>query len=96
MNNKLQNTLPLVTPHLSTSDKYYSLDTCCLVPIEQNVKEMQARTSPYFKATSPSGKEFISNCQMDFVRIYNLTRCGINGTLRGKQKTHRGWKFQYI
>lgn len=76
--------------------KYYSLDTCCLIPVKQNVKEMQTRVSPYFKAISPSGKEFVSNCQMDFVRTYNLTRSGINDTLRGRQETHRGWRFKYI
>lgn len=76
--------------------KYYSLETCCLVPIEQNTKEMTARKSPYFKATSPTGQEYISNCQRDFVRTYNLNRCGINDTLRGKQKQHKGWKFEYI
>ena len=80
----------------SSEPKYYSLDTCCLVPIGQNSKEMTTRNSPYFKAISPSGKEYISNCQMDFVRIYNLNRCGINDTLRGKQKHHKGWKFEYI
>ena len=76
--------------------KYYSLNTCCLVPVVQNTKEMQTRIAPYFKAISPSGKEFISNCQRDFVRTYNLTRCGINDTLRGRQETHRGWQFEYV
>ena len=79
-----------------SESKYYSLETCCLVPISQNSKEMNTRRSPYFKAISPSGQEFISNCQRDFVRIYNLNRCGINDTLRGRQKQHKGWKFEYI
>ena len=76
--------------------KYYSLETCCLVSIEQNSKEMIARISPYFKAVSPNGEEFISNCQRDFVRNYGLDRSCINDTLRGKQTHHKGWKFEYI
>lgn len=79
-----------------SNDKYYSLETCSLISISQNSKEMNTRISPYFKAISPTGQEYISNCQRDFVRNYNLTRCGINDTLRGRQKQHKGWKFEYM
>jgi hypothetical protein len=76
--------------------KTYSPETCMLASNEQNVKEMRSRLSPWFRATSPDGKEYISNCQIDFVREYGLDRACINDTLRGKQGQHRGWKFEYI
>lgn len=76
--------------------KYYSLETCYLISVIQNTKEMQCRISPYFKAISPIGKEYISNCQMDFVRNYNLDKSCINDVLKGRQKQHKGWKFEYL
>lgn len=76
--------------------KYYSLDTCCLVSVEQNSKEMRTRLSPYFKAIAPNGSVYICNCQLDFARKNNLTKNGINDVLRGRQKSHRGWKFTYL
>lgn len=80
----------------TSGPKYYSLATCCLTSVGENTKEMQSRISPYFRAIAPDGKEYIANCQMDFVRKYNLTRAGVNDTLRGKQCSHRGWRFEYI
>lgn len=80
----------------SSNTKVYSPETCVLTSNEQNVKEMRSRLSPFFRAISPSGEEYISNCQRDFVRRYNLDRSCINDTLRGKQSQHRGWKFEYI
>ena len=79
-----------------SNHKYYSLETCSLISVSQNRKERNVRISPYFKAISPTGQEYISNCQRDFVRNYNLKRCGINDVLRGKQKQHKGWRFEYI
>lgn len=80
----------------NSNSKIYSPDTCVLTSNEQNVKEMRSRLSPWFRATSPDGKEYISNCQRDFVRNYNLDRSCINDTLRGKQTQHRGWRFEYV
>lgn len=80
----------------NSKNKIYSLETCVLTSIEHNTKEMRSRVSPYFKAISPTGDKYISNCQMDFVRIYQLNKSCINDVLRGKQKQHRGWKFEYI
>lgn len=77
-------------------NKIYSPDTCMLTTVYENSKERCARLSPWFKATSPDGKEHISNCQRDFVRDYGLDRACVNDTLRGKQNQHRGWKFEYI
>lgn len=77
-------------------NKVYSLETCTLTSIKQNTKEMNTRISPYFKAISPFGQTFFSNCQMDFVRTYNLNKSCVNDVLRGKQSHHRGWKFEYI
>ena len=80
----------------SGGNRVYSPGTCMLTTNSENVKERMDRLSPWFKATSPDGKEYISNCQRDFVRDYGLDRSCVNDTLRGKQNQHRGWKFEYI
>ena len=48
-----------------------------------------------FIAVSPSGKVFESENQSRFARSHNLSKSCINNCLRGKQKTHQGWRFCY-
>ena len=38
----------------------------------------------------------VSNNQQEFARKYNLTYQCINDVLKGRSKTHKGWKFKYI
>lgn len=77
-------------------NKMYSPNTCMLTTDSENSKERASRLSPWFRAISPEGKEYISNCQRDFVRDFGLDRACINDTFRGKQSQHRGWRFEYI
>ena len=51
VDNELQNTLPLVTPHLSTSDKYYSLDT--------DLTNLTNGSLIFFLTSEPSSKDVI-------------------------------------
>jgi hypothetical protein len=38
----------------------------------------------------------IGDCKVEFAEEYGLSRKGLCNCLRGEQKTHKGWTFQYI
>jgi len=51
----------------------------------------------YFKATRLlDNYEEISDNQREFARKYNLLQGNINGCLKNKYKTHKGWIFKYL
>jgi len=77
-------------------NKEYSLEKCCFVTISENSKEMNQRVAQReFIAYSPCGETMTCNNQRVFAQQHNLDYRGLNAVLRGVQKTHRGWKFQY-
>ena len=49
-----------------------------------------------FKATSPEGKIYIEKNQSRFAGEYGLNNICINLCLSGRNKTHQGWKFEYV
>jgi hypothetical protein len=59
--------------------KYYSLDTCCLVPVEQNVKEMQNR----FGITAMTARKDL----VDLVAKGYLSEININNVKKGYIKS---------
>ena len=44
---------------------------------------------------SPSGEIFRFSNQRKFARENNLVQTSITSCLKGRLKTHRGWKFRY-
>jgi hypothetical protein len=43
-----------------------------------------------------TGKEIISNNQIEFAKRYNLDPSGINMCIKGKIKYYKGWTFKYL
>lgn len=64
--------------------------------ILSNMQHRNTRKNRKFKATSPNGSMFIHNSQAQFAEDHNLERAYINSCLVNKQKTYKGWTFEYI
>lgn len=75
--------------------KTYSKNTCMWLDKKKNNK-FQSHHMKDFKAISPNGVEYKYNNQHECAREHNLDNISICACLKGKRKTHRGWKFQYI
>lgn len=77
-------------------NKIYSLETCMFVSQKKNTREMNERLNQKsFIAVSPSGEIFESNNQRGFSEIHNLSYKEVSATLKGRQRTHKGWTFTY-
>ena len=79
------------------SNRYYSLGTCIWVTSIDNNKEQLHRNKRYFECTrlEDNYKE-ISNIQIEFARKYDLNNDCITHCLKGRNNTHKGWKFEYL
>ena len=75
-------------------NKIYSPETCCFVPNEINNK-YKPNQMRKFIGTNPEGIEYEGSNQSDFAKEYNLKQGSISDCLRGKLKTHKGWKFNF-
>lgn len=76
------------------NNKLYSLENCCFISLQENNK-YKPNQQKIVIGTSPSGEEFEFLNQSEFARQKGLRQTGIANCLRGKDKTHRGWKFKY-
>jgi len=78
-------------------NRFYSKNTCKWVTTYENNKEYFNRINKYFEGTRiKDGYKDISNSPIDFARKYGLNNDLVSNCLRGKGKTHKGWKFSYI
>lgn len=50
----------------------------------------------FFAYNESTGEWDENNNQSEFARRYNIGNAGISACLIGKQKTHRGWTFQWL
>lgn len=75
------------------SSNCYSKNTCVWITKGDNVLY---RKSKAFKVTTPNGNEFIEISVPEISRSYNLDESAIYKVLKGKYKTHHGFKFEYI
>ncbi|MGD6876983.1 hypothetical protein [Bacillus infantis] len=76
--------------------KVYSPDTCVFVSLQENnaaIDYEHRKKSCY--AMSPEGKIQEVKGINEFARQNNLIKQGVYNCLRGKNKTHKGWKFSY-
>lgn len=82
-------------------NKIYSPETCVFVTQSINNKEMHSRVSRApFIAISPDGERYKSDFQKEFIESnaaekYKMTAQGISDVLKGRQQSHRGWRFHY-
>ena len=77
-----------------SKSKLYSLETCEFISKGKNNKYKPANQKT-FLAISPNGEIFESNNQSEFAKTHNLIQPSISACLRGVNKQHRGWKFEY-
>ena len=75
-------------------NKIYSPETCCFISKEINNK-YKPNQMRKFIGTNPEGIEYEGSNQSDFAKEYNLKQGSISDCLRGKLKTHKGWKFNF-
>jgi thymidylate synthase len=76
------------------SSNCYSPDTCLwLSKQEQNLNQSSFRP---VKAISPDGREIARMGVKPLCRDLGLTSIGVFNCLNGKQKTHHGWRFEYM
>lgn len=76
------------------SQRIYSLETCCFVTFNENNKHRNYESKKKsFIAISPDNIRYLVKGIKEFARQYNLTHQAIARCLKGKQKTHKGWRF---
>lgn len=75
-------------------DGDYTPDNCRWVTSE--IQNSNTRKNKEFKATSPGGEIFYHDSNARFAKEHNLNREYIRSCLIGKQKTYKGWRFEYI
>ena len=76
------------------NSKLYSLENCCFITLEENNKYKPNQQKSII-GISPNGEIVKFLNQSEFARQNNLKQTGIKDCLKGKSKTHRGWKFNY-
>lgn len=73
----------------------YSPENCCFATrLEQAGNTRGLRW--FFAFNLKTGEWDEDNNQMEFSRRHNINHGGISNCLRGKEKTHRGWIFQWL
>lgn len=72
----------------------YAPDTCMW--LSHDNQSVNQRTSKTFIAHTPSGDCILSRGLKKFCREYGLTSTCVSNCLSGKQKTHKGFRFENI
>ena len=64
----------------------------------KKTQAVNTRRQKTFVAITPGPGDgfYFSNNQQEFAREHDLTQGSISGCLNGRQKTHKGWRFQYL
>lgn len=76
-------------------NKVYSLQTCLWCPIHEN-SIIQDGQQKWFRAISPTGKQYTDYNITDFARKHGLERRQISAVLHKRYNSTLGWKFEYI
>lgn len=63
---------------------------------KNEIRVLRGRNSRDFLAISPEGEEVIFKNTALFAELNNLKRAGIKDCLTKRQKTHKGWRFEYL
>jgi hypothetical protein len=77
------------------NNKVYSLETCCLISHEINMKHIK-RLTKRFKAISPNGDILYIDGITSFAREYHISPNSIKKCLNGTKKNFKGWVFEKI
>ena len=65
-------------------------------PREQRQNRRDQKNQHLFVAMNEQGIMIASNNQREFARRYGLDHGAIAGCLKGRRKTHKGWRFRRI
>lgn len=76
----------------NANSKQYSLENCSFITIEENNK-YKPNQQKLIIGISPNGKEYEFFNQSEFARENGLEQTSISSCIKGKLKTHKGWKF---
>ena len=74
----------------------YRKDNCRWATLSE--QQSNTRRNKWFKAISPNGEIHFAKNQHEFAREHNLNKSCINSCLNKirNQKTHKGWKFEFL
>ena len=73
----------------------YCKENCIWLPL--NEQQRNTRRNKWFEAVDlKNNRKYKSNSQINFAKKHNLTAQLINQCLRGRRKTHKDWKFEYM
>lgn len=73
-------------------NKIYSPETCLFVTTSENSRAATEYKMYDFSLLSPIGNVETGFNQTEFAELHNLDRRCLNDLIKGRQKTHRGWK----
>lgn len=60
------------------------------------VQNANKRRKVTCKGIDIDGNEYIFTNQVEFAKLNSLNKCRINDCLKGRAKSHRKWKFEYV
>ena len=79
---------------IDLNNKIYCLNKCKFIS-KQNNNKYKPSQQKVIIATTPFGEEIEFFNQSEFAKDNNLRQSTISDCLRGRCKTHKGWKFKY-
>ena len=79
---------------IDMENKVYCIEKCRFISIQENNK-YKPNQQKITIGIDPNGERYEFFNQSQFAKDHNLRQSCISDCLRGKCKTHKGWKFSY-
>lgn len=74
-------------------NRVYSPETCLFVTREENTRKSNEKCMYISKVVDPNGNLHVVQNQRQFSNQNKLTPSGLNGLIKGRYKTYRGWRL---